>query len=128
MARLIADTGPSAIGAGFADRPVDLVHLARQTLGDKSLELEVLALFERQSTILLNRLDSASDSKAWRDAAHTLKGSAQGIGAWRVARTAESVEKCQGERGSPAASDALDALRSAVAEANATIRNLVARA
>jgi hypothetical protein len=31
------------------DRPIDLVHLARATLGDRSLEREVLQLFDRQS-------------------------------------------------------------------------------
>lgn len=122
MARLIAE---ATACVAVADRPVDLVHLARQTLGDKSLELEVLSLFERQSMLLLGRLDSARDARARREAAHTLKGSAQGIGAWRVARTAERVETCDLEVGAADAAEAVDALRSAVAEANATIRGLV---
>ena len=40
------------------DRPIDLVHLARMTLGERSLEREVLQLFDRQSTLLLARMRS----------------------------------------------------------------------
>jgi HPt (histidine-containing phosphotransfer) domain-containing protein len=126
MARII-EASPGGSGGAGSDRPIDLVHLARSTFGDKDLEFEVLGLFERQSALLISRIDGASDDKTWRDCAHTLKGSAQGIGAWRVARTAECVEKSQDDRRSRAAVEALDALKSAVAEANATIRGLVAR-
>src|ERR1044072_5968845 len=70
------------------DRPIDLVHLARTTLGDRSLEREVLQLFDRQSALLIARLHSAGpDGVAM--ITHTMEGSARGIGAWRVARAAE---------------------------------------
>ena len=70
------------------DRPIDLVHLARMTLGERSLEREVLQLFDRQSTLLVARMRSAPPA-AIAALAHTLKGSARGIGAWRVARAAD---------------------------------------
>src|SRR5690349_5709477 len=73
------------------DRPIDLVHLARTTLGDRSLEREVLQLFDRQSTLLLARMRAAAPGGMVM-LAHTLKGSARGIGAWRVARAAEALE------------------------------------
>ena len=77
------------------DRPIDLVHLARMTLGDRSLEREVLQLFDRQSALLIARMrNAAPDGVA--TIAHTLKGSARGIGAWRVARAAEAVELAGG--------------------------------
>ena len=69
------------------DRPIDLVHLARTTLGDRNLEREVLQLFDRQSTLLIARMRTAAPSGV-ATLAHTLKGSALGIGAWRVARAA----------------------------------------
>ena len=75
-----------------ANRPIDLVHLARQTLGDASLEREVLELFLRQSRALTLRIREAADPKLKRDLAHTLKGSAKAIGAWHVAQAAEGVE------------------------------------
>ena len=71
------------------DRAIDLVHLARTTMGDRSLEREVLQLFDRQSSLLIARMHTAAPA-AIAALAHTLKGSARGIGAWRVARAAES--------------------------------------
>src|SRR4030095_12526386 len=42
------------------DRPIDLVHLSRTTMGDPSLEREVLRLFDRQSTLLIARARGAA--------------------------------------------------------------------
>ena len=53
-------------------RPVDLVHLARYTLGNRALEREVLELFLTQSQIYLERLRESAEDRAWRDAAHTI--------------------------------------------------------
>jgi HPt (histidine-containing phosphotransfer) domain-containing protein len=75
------------------ERPVDLVHLSRFTLGDEKLEREVLQLFRVQTRIYLDRLEGAADGKSWRLAAHTIKGSARGIGAWAVASAAQSAEE-----------------------------------
>jgi HPt (histidine-containing phosphotransfer) domain-containing protein len=74
------------------ERPIDLVHLARMTLGDRGLEREVLALFDRQATILVARMREAEPADV-ASVAHTLKGSARGVGAWRVAGAAEAVEQ-----------------------------------
>ena len=102
------------------DRPIDLVHLARTTLGDRSLEREVLQLFDRQSALLIGRLrDAGPDGVAM--IAHTMKGSARGIGAWRVARAAEAVELAGGaETGA-----ALERLAAATDEARAVIADLL---
>lgn len=70
---------------------LDACHLDRMTLGDRALEREVLQLFLRQTTIMLDRIMGAEPAVA-AAAAHTLKGSARGIGAWRVARAAERLE------------------------------------
>jgi HPt (histidine-containing phosphotransfer) domain-containing protein len=103
------------------DRPIDLVHLARTTLGDRSLEREVLQLFDRQSILLIARMRTASpDGMAML--AHTLKGSARGIGAWRVARAAEALEQAGG---SNEIGGALDRLASAADEARAVIADLL---
>jgi HPt (histidine-containing phosphotransfer) domain-containing protein len=74
------------------EEPIDRAHLARMTLDEPSLQREVLALFDRQASLLLDRIRQAAPDTA-AVAAHTLKGSAQGIGAWRVARAAQAVEQ-----------------------------------
>ena len=58
------------------------------TLGDRKLEKEVLELFDRQAEQLLARMHAAEPAGLAR-LAHTLVGSARGIGAWRVAAAAE---------------------------------------
>ena len=50
---------PTAASAASGERPIDLVHLARMTLGERSLEREVLELFDRQATLLLERMQAA---------------------------------------------------------------------
>ena len=61
------------------------------TLGDGSLQREVLELFDRQAGMLIARMRQASPAAA-AACAHTLKGSARGIGAFAVAGAAEAVE------------------------------------
>ena len=70
---------------------IDQVHLERMTLGDRSLEREVLEIFARQTAMTLERTAGAGPART-AAAAHTLKGSARGIGAWRVAAAAERLE------------------------------------
>ncbi len=72
-------------------RPIDLVHLSRQSLGDRSLELELLQLFDRQSEQILLRLNEglALGERRWlRDLCHTLDGSARAVGAVHVSAAA----------------------------------------
>ena len=90
---------PTADAAAPIDAPplvpveaaIDLKHLARMTLGERGLEAEVLMLFDRQAAVLLDHMRQAAP-QAIAAFAHTLKGSARGIGAWRVAAAAETVE------------------------------------
>lgn len=78
--------------AASFERPIDLVHLARQTLGDRSLEREVLNLFVVQARSVLAQMEVAHPGRSRADLAHTLKGSARSVGAWHVAQEAEACE------------------------------------
>ncbi len=75
-----------------ADTPIDLVHLARQTLGDRELEAELLALFDRQATRIADKLKIPAAGAASADLAHKLKGSARAVGANAVAIAADHYE------------------------------------
>jgi HPt (histidine-containing phosphotransfer) domain-containing protein len=105
----------------MAEQAVDRVHLARMTLGDARLQAEVLALFDRQAGMLLARMRQASPA-AVGAFAHTLKGSARGIGAWRVAAAAELVERSATSPGT--IDDALDRLAKAVAQVRSATKDL----
>lgn len=83
--------------ANTVDRPIDFAHLTRQTLGDPSLEREVLNLFRVQSGILIERLAVTVDPADRLLLAHTIKGSARAIGAWNVVEAASRIEAGEGE-------------------------------
>ena len=87
----------------LTDDPVDLAYLARFTLGNVTLEREVLALFAAQMPLYLEALRGARGRKAWREAAHSIKGSACAVGAWRLAGCAEFAERVEvdGEAAAP---------------------------
>jgi len=118
------DPQQHALGPEF-NRPVDLVHLARYTLGNRSLEREVLVLFHAQCEINLRRLKDAMDDKAWAEAAHTIKGSALGIGAWPIAKSAEMAEALKGAARENGCRDALKELETLTSEAKGYIESLL---
>jgi HPt (histidine-containing phosphotransfer) domain-containing protein len=102
-----------------AEPAIDCGHLKQMTFGDRSLERELLELFDRQATILIARMRE-SDPAAVAALAHTLKGSARGIGAGAVARAAEATELAAGAAECVAAIDrlaaAIDDARTLIAE------------
>ncbi len=104
-----------------AVKPIDFDYLGRFTFGNRELEREVLYLFAQNAPIYLRNLCGAVSSKAWHDAAHTLKGSARAVGAWRVARAAESAEKISFEAEPGRKAVAADQVSQAVEEAIAFI-------
>ncbi|HEY0441127.1 MAG TPA: Hpt domain-containing protein [Xanthobacteraceae bacterium] len=112
-------------GGSWADaaRTIDLVHLARMTLGDRGLEREVLQLFARQSVQLVERMRTAPPD-AVAMLAHTLKGSARGIGACRVAAAADVVERASAGTG-PGLPAALATLAEAVEDARSVVGELL---
>jgi HPt (histidine-containing phosphotransfer) domain-containing protein len=108
-----------------SDSPLDLVHLARQCLGDQALEAELLGMFRRQAPALMAQL-SGSRPLPWGSKAriaHTLRGSALAVGAGRVANAACRIEELASAAGdqSSAEAAAIAALLSAVDEALAEI-------
>jgi HPt (histidine-containing phosphotransfer) domain-containing protein len=106
-----------------AEQPIDVEHLFRMTLGDHHLEREVLQLFDRQAEMLMERI-AQSEPGIVAASAHTLKGSARGIGAWQVARAAEAVEKTARTL-QPGLPKAVDILAARVGEARAAIVELL---
>lgn len=71
---------------------LDLKHLEQYTSNDKALEQELLGLFKDQAVLQFENIETAIDESDWVMAAHTLKGSARGIGASRVAELSAVLE------------------------------------
>src|SRR5262245_22092289 len=81
--------------------PIDRAYLARFTLGNAALEREVLELFAAQTAIYVQQLREAVTRKAWKDAAHGIKGSARAVGARRLASLAQFAEQLDVEADLP---------------------------
>ncbi|MGI9402610.1 MAG: Hpt domain-containing protein [Rhizobiaceae bacterium] len=78
--------------AGSVAKPIDLVHLSAQTMGDLTLENEILEIFLRAAEENIALWKDAIDQDARKRAAHSLKGGARGIGAWELAEVANKAE------------------------------------
>lgn len=69
---------------------VDFTVLDRMTGGDDAISEEVLGLFVQQAGMWSPMLDVRTEG--WRDAVHTLRGAAAGIGAGELAQVCQAAE------------------------------------
>lgn len=74
---------------------IDFSHLERYVGGDQAIIREVLALFSDQARTVLPQLDPQGPVDRWRSAAHSLKGSALGIGALDLAAACGDAEQAK---------------------------------
>ena len=105
------------------DGPIDIDHLQRMTLGDASLEREVLAMFSAQAARLIGALAALPPEAG--ALAHRLKGSARAIGAFAVADAAADLESAIQNGDDP--SDALAQLDEAIALARTAVDAILRR-
>ncbi len=85
-------TSSGKFDADTRSRPIDLVHLARQTLGDPGLEAEILTLFSEMAATYLAKVTDSDDINEMALGLHSLKGAAAGIGAGAIANEAAAAE------------------------------------
>lgn len=105
-------------------RPIDLVHLARQTLGDRSLQDEVLRMFDGQISHYFDRVRRTEDRHELSMGLHTLKGASAGVGAVALAELARLAEQQVRETGT-VDPEMLDDIGMAVSEVSAYIQTLI---
>ncbi len=74
-------------------KKIDMAHFDRMTMGDSSLQAEVLGLFREQGDIWKRLLDPSNSTPDFMVGAHTIKGSARGIGAWELAEICGAAEE-----------------------------------
>ena len=74
---------------------IDFNHLEHYVGGDQAIIREVLALFSDQARTVLPTLDPEGPADQWRSAAHSLKGSALGIGARALAQACGDAEQAK---------------------------------
>ena len=87
---------------------VDFTVLDHMTGGDDAISEEVLGLFVQQAGMWSPMLDARIEG--WRDAVHTLRGAAAGIGAGELAEACQAAEGAE----KAVAPAALDHVRTAL--------------
>jgi HPt (histidine-containing phosphotransfer) domain-containing protein len=98
VAAAFAMPGGEGSSPAARTRPVDLQHLSRQTLGDRSLEQEVLQLFMQQAVSVRDQIGRCAMAERLQ-LAHALKGSARGVGAFAIADCVADIEKQPDDKG-----------------------------
>ena len=93
---------------------VDFTVLERMTGGDDSITEEVLGLFAQQAAMWSPMLDVREDG--WRDAVHTIRGAAAGIGAGTLAAVCQIAEAADKAAAPPLLDRVRDALEIALAD------------
>lgn len=76
----------------IANRPIDLVHLSRQSLGDPGLESEILLMFDQMVLTHMSRIRETVDVDVILYNLHALKGASAGVGAKGIATLAKTAE------------------------------------
>ena len=104
---------------------VDFSVLEGFTGGDIEVMEEVLELFRAQAEIWTPMLEESSDG--WRDAAHTVKGAASGIGASALARVCGEAEITPDHLAAPVLNRVRDALDLALSDVAAYQHELMLR-
>jgi len=93
---------------------VDFAVFERMTGGDAGVSEEVLGLFVQQASLWAPLLDVREEG--WRDAAHTVRGAAAGIGAEQLAEACAAAEAAQKAEAPPLLDRVRDALNAALAD------------
>ncbi len=94
--------------------PVDLEHLARYTGGDRTLNAEILKLFDGQVSEMVGQLLTIleqRDARKWREVTHTIKGAARGVGAIAMGDAAAAAEPVDPAINQDRAVEVIEALR-----------------
>lgn len=104
---------------------VDFAVLEATTGGDDGISEEVLGLFAQQAALWSPMLDARD--QGWKDAVHTLRGAAAGIGAGSLAEACQSAEAADKASAPPLLARVQDALETALADVAAYRHELMLR-
>lgn len=104
---------------------VDFAVLNGMTGGDEAIDEEVLGLFVDQAALWSALLDPKAEG--WRDAVHTIRGAAAGIGARDLAAVCAEAEGVDQTLAGPALERVRDAMQTALADVAAYRHELMLR-
>lgn len=115
--RIILEAPEFGSGRACDNRPIDMLHLSKQTSGDSSLENELLTLFAKQVRESLSEMTLCDEEKRAKTAGE-VHHAAESIGAFDVAEKANRV------MADPADPTSLAAFSNSVVKASTFIASL----
>jgi chemotaxis protein histidine kinase CheA len=92
-----------------------MLHLARQSMGDPGLELEILRMFDEIVAVHFARLEQATSVPDLLTHLHTIKAASAGVGAWSLAEHAHIMER-ELEAGEPVNPERVDDIHISLTE------------
>ena len=104
---------------------VDFSVLERMTGGEDGVTEEILGLFAQQAALWSPLLDVREEG--WRDAVHTLRGAAAGIGAEELTQACAAAEASDKAEAPPLLERTRNALEAALADVAAYRHELMLR-
>ncbi len=104
---------------------VDFSVLEGMTGGDDAITDEVLGLFGQQAAMWSPMLDVREEG--WRDAVHTIRGAASGIGAGALAEDCQTAEAAQKAEAPPLLDRVRDQLEIALTDVAAYRHEIMLR-
>ncbi len=120
------DRPQAADGGAKPSMPIDFAYLDWYTAGDRSVQADVLAIFRGQSMLWIDMFDPDMADTEWVALAHSLKGSARGIGAFTLGDLAEQAEALIDGDHRESRRGVLDAMRKALGAVQAEIDRMAA--
>ena len=115
--KIILEAPEFGSGRASDDRPIDMLHLSKQTSGDSDLENELLTLFAKQVRESLAEMASCEEQERAK-MAEDVHNAAESIGAFDVADKAGRV------KANPADAASLAAFSNSVVKASSFIASL----
>ena len=110
-----------------AARPIDMMHLVKQALGDSGLELEILRTFDEIVGAHYAHLEESTTVPELQHHLHIIKGAAAGVGAWSLAEHAHVMET-ELKNGEPVNPERVSDIHMAVEEVRAFVADRLATA
>jgi HPt (histidine-containing phosphotransfer) domain-containing protein len=106
------------------DVAFDRLYLVHHTMQSVELECEIMELFRKQLPDILGQLLASRTAEDWRFHAHTLKGSALAVGAFKIGSLARQLELPENAAASNGRTKILHSLQIAAAEFEKIARHI----
>lgn len=106
-------------------RPIDMMHLTKQALGDPGLEVEILRMFDERLATHFGALETSVTVPDLLRHLDVIRKASVGVGAWSLAEHAHVMET-ELKTGEPVNPERVDDIHMAVEEVRAFVGERIA--